>query len=56
MVYLKLFKGPRSPLGLRLCQCLDLGKQKPEEKSIAFPRLTLDGYAPFFGVMRNPGE
>ncbi len=26
-----------------------------EEKSIAFPRLTLDGYAPFFGVMRNPG-
>lgn len=27
-----------------------------EEKSIAFPRLTLDGYAPFFGVMRNPGE
>ena len=24
-----------------------------QEKSIAFPRLTLDGYAPFFGVMRK---
>ena len=25
-----------------------------QEKSLAFPRLTLDGYAPFFGVMRPP--
>ncbi|CAJ1414772.1 unnamed protein product [Effrenium voratum] len=24
-----------------------------QEKSLAFPRLTLDGYAPFFGVMRK---
>ena len=24
-----------------------------QEKGLAFPRLTLDGYAPFFGVMRQ---
>lgn len=26
---------------------------RAQEKGLAFPRLTLDGYAPFFGVMRQ---